>query len=63
MDAKTVILQAIADEKAQVQSGIDALNVKIQALQDQIASGSVVTAADLDEIKTAVQDIFTPPAA
>lgn len=62
MDAKTVILQAIADEKAQVQAGIDVLNAKIQALQDQIASGSVVTAADLDEIKAAVNNIYTPEA-
>ena len=58
MANKAEVLQAIADEKAEVTAAVAALNTQIQALQDQVAQGSAVTAADLDEIKAAVQNIF-----
>jgi len=61
MATKSEVLQAIADEKAQVSEAINELDVQIQALKDQIANGSAVTAADLDDITTAVHDIFVPP--
>jgi len=61
MGAKEQILQAIADEQAQVAAGIAALNAQIQALRDQLAAGTPITEADLEEIKDAVQNIFTPP--
>jgi len=61
MGAKEQILQAIADEQAQVAAGIAALNAQIQALRDQLAAGTPITEADLEEIKNAVQNIFTPP--
>jgi len=61
MGAKEQILQAIADEQAQVAAGVAALNAQIQALRDQLAAGTPITEADLEEIKNAVQNIFTPP--
>ena len=60
MATKAEVLQAIADEKAQVIDAINELDVQIQALKDQIEAGSAVTAADLDDITTAVHDIFIP---
>ena len=63
MATKQDVLDAIAAEKAQVLEGIDSLNTQIQELKDQIAAGSPVTAADLDEIAAAVNDIFIPPTA
>jgi len=63
MGAKEQILQAIADEQAQVAAGVAALNAQIQALRDQLAAGTPITEADLEEIKNAVQNIYTPPTA
>lgn len=60
MATKADVLQAIADEKAQVTQAITDMNAQIQALKDQIANGTPVTAADLDEIASAVHDIFVP---
>jgi septal ring factor EnvC (AmiA/AmiB activator) len=60
MATKQAVLQAIADEKAQVLKAIDDFNVTIQELKDQIAAGNPVTAEDLDEIENAVHDIFVP---
>lgn len=61
MATKADVLQAIADEKAQVTTAVEDLNTQIQALKDQIANGIPVTPDDLDEIVTAVHDIFVPP--
>jgi Zn-finger protein len=69
MATKAEVLQAIADERAQVLAAVEDLSAQIQALKDQIDAGQAVTAADLDDIETAVHDIFvpavpeTPPAA
>lgn len=60
MATKQEVLDAIAEEKAQIIAKLDELNAQIQALQDQINAGTPVTAADLDEIKGAVNDIFVP---
>lgn len=62
MATKEEVLQAIADEKAQVQARLDELVARIAALEEQVANGGTVTAADLDEIKNGVQNIFTPAA-
>lgn len=61
MATKQEVLDAIAAEKQEVITAVNDLNTQIQALKDQIASGSPVTAADLDEITAAVHDIFVPP--
>lgn len=61
MATKQEVLDAIAAEKAQVTAGLEALNVQIQELKDQIAAGNAVTVADLDDIENAVHDIFIPP--
>jgi len=61
MATKQEVLDAIAAEKQQVADGLEALNQKIVDLQTQIANGTAVTAADLDEISAAVNDIFVPP--
>ena len=53
------VKQAVADEKAEVLAKLTALGEEIQALKDQIAAGSPVTAADLDELVASVHDIFT----
>jgi hypothetical protein len=60
MATKQEVLDAVAEEKAQVLVGIEDLNKQIQDLKDQIAAGTPVTAADLDEIVSAVHDIFIP---
>ena len=52
------VKDAIAEEKTQVLNKLTELNTEIQALKDQIAAGSPVTVADLDDLKAAVNDIF-----
>lgn len=58
MASKQEVLDAIAAEKAEVAQKLTDLETQIQALKDQIAAGSPVTAEDLDEIVAAVNDIF-----
>ena len=60
MATKEEVLQAIAAEKAEVVAKLDSLDTEIQALKDQIAAGTAITPADLDEIQNAVHDIFVP---
>ena len=60
MASKEEVLAAIAAEKDQVLTAIDGLEVQIQELKDQIAAGDPVTPEDLDQILTAVNDIFVP---
>ena len=61
MATKQEVLDAIAAEKQQVTDAVNALGVQLQALKDQIEAGQAVTAADLDDIAAAVNDIFVPP--
>lgn len=49
----------IAAEKQQVADAVAALQAQIQALQDQITNGGVVSAADLDAVVAAVNDLNT----
>jgi len=60
MATKQDVLDAIAAEKAQVTAAIEELDIQIQALKDQIAAGTAITPADLDDIASAVHDIFIP---
>jgi hypothetical protein len=60
MATKQEVLDAIAAEKTQVAAALDELAAQIQTLKDQIAAGTPVTAADLDDIVSAVNDIFIP---
>ena len=53
------VKDAIAAEKAEVLAAVTGLNDQVQALKDQIAAGSPVTAADLDDLVSQVHDIFT----
>lgn len=62
MATKQEVLEAIAAEKAEVGAKLTDLAVQIQTLKDQIAGGSPVTPADLDDIVSAVHDIFVPSA-
>ena len=57
MATKDEVLAAIADEGNEVAVKIAELQTKID---DLIAAGGGATAADLEEIKLAVQGIFTP---
>lgn len=57
MATKEEVLAAIADEGNEVAGKIAELQAKIDEL---IAAGGGATAADLEEIKLAVQGIFTP---
>lgn len=57
MATKDEVLAAVADEANEVAAKIDELQSKIDEL---IATGGGATAADLEEIKLAVQAIFTP---
>ena len=57
MATKQEVLDAVQAEAAEVAAKVTALQAKIDEL---IAGGAgAVTAADLDEIKAAVQAIFT----
>ncbi len=60
MATKQEVLDAIAEEKAQVTAALNDLNKQIQDLKDVISAGGAVTAADLDDIQNAVHDIFVP---
>lgn len=51
---------AIDAEKAQVQVRLDELQASIVALQEQVAAGSAATPEQLDELVSAVQNIFSP---
>lgn len=57
MATKDEVLAAVAAEGVQVAEKITALQAKIDEL---VAAGTGATAADLEEIKLAVQGIFTP---
>lgn len=60
MATKDEVIAAVAAEKAEVQTALAAQDAKIQALQDQINAGGTVTAADLDDVKAAVEGIYNP---
>ena len=63
MATKQEVLDAIAAERAEVKARVDELLVMVQTLTDQITAGAgAPTAADMDEIKLAVQGIITPTA-
>lgn len=55
------VRDAVAAEAAEVKAHVDALGAEIQALKDQIANGGTVTEADLDQLLTDVNNIFTTP--
>jgi len=57
MATKQEVLDAVAEEGNEVAVKIAELQAKIDEL---IAAGGGATAADLEEIKMAVQGIFTP---
>lgn len=57
MATKQEVLDAVAEEGNEVAVKIAELQAKIDEL---IAAGGGATAADLEEIKLAVQNIFTP---
>jgi hypothetical protein len=66
---KQQILVAIAEERAEIQARLVALLAQLQALQDQIASGDVVTedqmaaaVAFTTEIVSHVRDVSEPVA-
>ena len=54
------VKDAVAAEAAEVKTKVDQLEADVQALKDQIAAGTAATAADLDDLLTQVQNIFTP---
>lgn len=60
MATKEEVLAAVAAEAGEVAAKIGELQAKIDEL---IAAGTGATAADLEEIKLAVQAIFTPDVA
>lgn len=62
MATKQEVSDAIAAEKAQVQAALSAQDAKIAELQARLDAGGAVTAADLDELKAAVEAIYTPAA-
>ncbi len=56
-DAIVVLNTDIAAEKVEVQAKLADLTTKIQTLTDALASGSVVTKADLDDLSASVATI------
>jgi len=61
MATKQEVLDAIAAEKAEVTQALNDFGAQIQALKDQLAQGTAITSADLDDIENAVHEIFVPP--
>lgn len=55
----SAVKQAIIDEKAEVDGEFAAHQAQIQALKDQLANGTAVTAEDLDELLTAAKELRT----
>lgn len=49
---------AIAQEKQEVMDKLASVNAELESLKEQLANGTVVTAADLDELKGLINDIF-----
>lgn len=56
------IKDAIAAEAAEVKARVDALEAEVQALKDSVTNGVAVTEAELADLLTSVQGIFTPAA-
>lgn len=54
------IKAAIAAEGQQVTTRLNELAAEIQGLKDQLASGTVVTEADMQDLLDSVNAIFTP---
>lgn len=61
MAVKQEILDAVAAERSQVQAKLDTLNARVKELEDKLAGGEVITAEDLAEIKTGINNIFEEP--
>lgn len=61
MSTRQEVLQAIEDERIEVQGRIDTLEARIQELEDQVANGEPVTPEQFAELKAMVQGIHTPP--
>jgi hypothetical protein len=57
------VKDAVAAEAAEVTAKVNELLVEIQRLNDLLAAGGSVTAADLDELKASVEAIFVAPPA
>jgi phage-related minor tail protein len=68
LDGKVEQLMSIAQdlkdtataEGVEVKAKLDALAVEIQALKEQVANGTPITEAELEEVKQAIKNIFTP---
>lgn len=56
-DALATAKADIATAKTAVQVQLIDLAAQVQSLKDQIAGGSIVTAADLDTVLTAIKDV------
>ena len=59
-DVKDALTQAAADavaEKQEVADALKALADQVQALKDQLASGEVVTPAQLDEVVASINAV------
>lgn len=54
------IQDAVANEAVEVKFKLDEQAAKIQELSDLVAAGGNVTSADLDALKTSIENIFTP---
>ena len=54
------LLNAAGNEASEVKARIDELEAKVQQLQDQIANGTPVTEAEMQSVKDAIHNIFTP---
>ena len=56
------VKDAVANEAAEVKARLDELAFSVQALTEQLNDGDAVTAEQLDEVKVAIENIFTPAA-
>lgn len=54
------VKNAIVAKADEVKARVDALQAEVQALKDSAANGGTITEAQLDEVVTAIENIFTP---
>jgi hypothetical protein len=59
-ELKTAVADAVGQEAAEVAARLKALEDEVVALKEQIANGTAISQADIDDVLTSIRGIFTP---
>ena len=54
------VLAVVEAEKVEVAAKLEALAAEVAALKEQVTAGAQISAEQLDTLKAAVENIFTP---